>query len=216
MNVFVIGYVCTGYVWELTRNVILVCQKMFVRLRPALLRLYRTSTRKYSDDIKRDITTKDELSTVANLEQNFNELEFDVEKKSVLEECTEDISHVAPYLKPTFNFAAYVNKSETLQQLLHLGVDLHKLERKPDIMLFILGLKFDKDVKKYVTFLHDNGLSVDEIAYVFTKNPLILKEEIDNLQIRVNYLLSKNFTKDMIQRILSRNPFWMSFRYVRR
>ena len=186
---------------------------MLAQLRSALLKkLYRTATRKCSNGIKRDIATEGELPTVTNLERRFEELDYDPEKKSVLEECTEDISHVAPYLKPTFNFAAYINRSETLQQLLHLGVDLHKLERKQDVMRFVLGLKFDRDVKKYVTFLHDNGLSVDDIAYVFTRNPFVLREDVDNLRVRVNYLLSKKFTGDAIRRILSRNPFWISFR----
>ncbi|KAL3280975.1 hypothetical protein HHI36_004200 [Cryptolaemus montrouzieri] len=66
------------------------------------------------------------------------------EPKSVLEKCEEDLSHIATYLKPSFNFAAYVNKSETLQELLKLGVNLYKLEKKPEIPQYILGLDLER------------------------------------------------------------------------
>lgn len=134
------------------------------------------------------------------------------ENVSVLEECKEDIADVAPYLKPTFNFAAYVNKSETLQQLVKLGVNLHKIEKSVEAVPFILKLDFEKDVKNHIRFLYDHGVALEIIAEIFTKNPFILKEQLDDLNVRINYLESKRFTKEMITRILSINPFWLSFR----
>lgn len=131
---------------------------------------------------------------------------------SVLEKCQEDVSHVAPYLKPTFNFAAYVNKSETLQQLIHLGVNLYKLEKTSTIPPYLLKLDFEKDMKKYVMFLLDVGLSMDDLGTFITKNPLLFQIELSDLEARINYLKSKKFNSDMIVRILQRSPMWLSFR----
>lgn len=133
-------------------------------------------------------------------------------KVPVLQECKEDISHVAPYLQPTFNFAAYVNKSETLQQLVKLGVDLHRIEKNGEAVPFILKLDFERDVKGFVRFFHDHGVALEDVANIFTKNPFVLKERLEDLDVRVNYLESKRFDKEMISRILSSNPFWLSFR----
>lgn len=135
------------------------------------------------------------------------------EKLPVLQECKEDISHVAPYLQPTFNFAAYVNKSETLQQLVKLGVNLHKIEKNVDAVPFILKLDFERDVKNYIRFFHDHGVSLEDVANILTRNPFILKERSEDLNVRINYLESKRFDKEMISRILSCNPFWLSFRW---
>lgn len=134
------------------------------------------------------------------------------EKRSTLEECVEDISHIAPYLKPTFNFAAYVNKSETLQELLKLGVNLYKLEKDIDVPPFILSLKFEENIKPYVIFLYDLGLNEEDIGELITKNPFIFKEDLDDLMVRINYLKTKKFDNAMIQRIVSKNPYWLSFR----
>lgn len=139
-------------------------------------------------------------------------VETEHKKVSVLKECKEDVSHVAPYLKPTFNFAAYVNKSETLQQLVKLGVDLHKIEKSLEAVPFILKLDFERDVKNHIRFLHDHGVELDTIAEIFTRNPFILKERLDDLVVRINYLRYKRFDNEMIKRILNINPFWLSHR----
>ncbi|KAJ8953981.1 hypothetical protein NQ314_007174 [Rhamnusium bicolor] len=128
---------------------------------------------------------------------------------SVLEPLNEDISHVSTYLKPTFNFAAYINKSETLQELLKLGVHLYKLEKNEEIVQFILGLKFE-NIKDHILFLNDLGIETEKIGEYLTKNPLILKEDVENLKIRINYLKYKKFTDDMILRIVQANCFWLT------
>nr|CAD7408247.1 unnamed protein product [Timema poppensis] len=123
----------------------------------------------------------------------------------------DDISNVAPLFSPTFNFAAYINKSKTLQELVKLGVDLHQLEKKKGIPQFILKLDFDRDMKEYIRFLHDHGVPPDQLGIFFTRNPLIFKEDLENLQVRINYLLSKRFSSDNISRIITKNPYWLSF-----
>lgn len=159
-----------------------------------------------------------ELQITQHKTEVLNEADSDLipqkpEPRSVFEECKEDISHVAPQLRPSFNFAAYVNRSETLKQLVKLGVDLHKLESKKDktVPQFILGLDFDKDVAKHLLFLRDLGVSEETLGEFLTKNPMILKEDLETLQVRVNYLKSKRFTDFMITRIVAKNPYWLSF-----
>lgn len=134
------------------------------------------------------------------------------ENKSVLVPHTnEDLSNIDTYLKPTFNFAAYINKSDTLQQLLKLGVNFQKLEKDVEAPPFILKLKFD-DIKDHIIFLRELGLENDKIGELITRNPYIFKEDRDNLQVRINYLKYKKFSDEMIQRIIERNPFWLSHR----
>jgi len=41
---------------------------------------------------------------------------------------------------------------------------------------------------------------------------MIFKEPLDDLDTRINYLESKNFTTPMIQRIISTNPYWLNFK----
>ncbi|XP_011196162.2 transcription termination factor 3, mitochondrial [Zeugodacus cucurbitae] len=112
---------------------------------------------------------------------------------------------------PTFNLAAYVNKSPTLQQFIQLGVDLHSIERRKGLAKFVLGLDFEKDVKPHLYFLQDQGVSPDVFGEFITKNPLFFKIDLDDLQTRVNYLESKNFLPEQRLRIFTRNPFWLMF-----
>jgi hypothetical protein len=62
-------------------------------------------------------------------------------------------------------------------------------------------------------FLHDLGVPSDELGTFITKNPWIFKEDLDNLQVRVNYLQSKKFSAEMITRVMRKNPYWLLFRY---
>ncbi|XP_049949482.1 transcription termination factor 3, mitochondrial [Schistocerca serialis cubense] len=125
--------------------------------------------------------------------------------------CTEDLSTYAPYFKPAFNFAAYVNKSPTLQQLVKLGVDLHRIEKSRNSPEYILQLDFERDMSKHIRFLHDLGVPPDALGAFITKNPYIFKENLDDLSTRLNYLQYKKFTADGIARIVTTNPYWLMF-----
>ncbi|KAK9503832.1 hypothetical protein O3M35_010306 [Rhynocoris fuscipes] len=133
------------------------------------------------------------------------------ETGSPLDICKEDVSDYAPFLAPTYNIAAYVNKSPSLQQFIKLGVDLHRIEKKGLIEL-LLKNDFERDVKKYIKFLYNVGVPPEEYGHFFTENLEILKEDLDNLIIRTQYLLSKKFTNQDIVRIISKNPKWISHR----
>lgn len=161
------------------------------------------------------------LSHVAPLNQNditpniantLEVVESSKPQKSVLEPLDEDISHIGTYLKPTYNVAAYANKSELIQQLVQLGVNLHYIEKKlPQAMKFLLQCKFDT-IKDHIRFLNDLGVELVDVAGVITKNPLVLKESLEDLEVRINYLKFKKFDSEGVVRIVSKNPFWLTHR----
>ncbi|KAJ8924905.1 hypothetical protein NQ315_001062 [Exocentrus adspersus] len=166
---------------------------------------------RHSSQVSENVITKDTNSVVNAESLEAEDYSLAKPAKSVLEPLDEDISHVSTYLKPTFNIAAYVNKSDTLQQLLKLGVDFHRIEKKNvDCISFILGLKFD-DIKEHIVFLRDLGLETEDIARHISKNPQLLKEDLANLKVRINYLEYKKFTGEMITRIIQANPFLICF-----
>lgn len=123
----------------------------------------------------------------------------------------EFLDEVGPALPKSFNLAAFVNKSETLQQLVQLGVDLSKCDKKKLVPPMLLQLNFEVDVKPRIQFLTSIGVPADRLGYLLTKNPFLLKEPLDDLQVRVNYLLSKKFSREAIARIASNAPFFLMF-----
>lgn len=144
-----------------------------------------------------------------DLEKQFKQMLRD-DVRSVLEPVPEQQSvEIYPHTRPAFNFAAYVNKSETLQKLVQLGVDLHKLEKRKGIPQFLLQLDFEKDMKQHLMFLADIGVNPTELGEVITKNPLLFKEDLGNMEVRINYLESKRFVPEQITRIVTKNPFWL-------
>ncbi|XP_014259981.1 transcription termination factor 3, mitochondrial [Cimex lectularius] len=110
----------------------------------------------------------------------------------------------------SFNIAPFADKSPTLQELVKLGVDLSKIEKTRHAHELVLRLDFERDVQKYIRFLHDVGVPLDKLGQFFTINPFIFKEDLENLQVRINYLESKQFTPDSIARIIAVNPKWLS------
>lgn len=118
--------------------------------------------------------------------------------------------YVEPMLRPTFNLAAYVQKSETLQQLIKLGVNLDSLDRK-NVGKFIASLDFNKDIAAHILVLKEKvGIPIEAMGQYLTKNPNILKENLDDIQTRVNYLELKKFTRDDIVAIVTKNPQWLN------
>ncbi|VVC24613.1 Transcription termination factor, mitochondrial/chloroplastic [Cinara cedri] len=129
---------------------------------------------------------------------------------SPLEPNVTNVSTISPALRPTFNLAAYVNESYSLQQLVKLGVELYKFDSNPKIMETILKLDFERDMKPYIRFIHDIGVPTEEMGKFFTKNPLLFAEHMDDLITRINYLEHKNFNKEMITTIIRKHPQWLS------
>uniref|UniRef100_A0A0A9WEF6 mTERF domain-containing protein 1, mitochondrial n=1 Tax=Lygus hesperus TaxID=30085 RepID=A0A0A9WEF6_LYGHE len=131
-------------------------------------------------------------------------------RPSVLDECLEDVSDYTLPIAPSFNLAGYVDRSPHLQELMKLGVNLDKIERTKGAAEVILRLDFERDAKPYIQFLHDHGVASEELGNFITTNPFIFKEDLENLQIRINYLEAKLFSSESISRIISKNPKWLS------
>lgn len=149
-----------------------------------------------------------------NWEQEMEQIieEEEHEKRRSILAPVEDESKIyaEPMLRPSFNLAAYVQKSETLQQFIKLGVNLNRLD-KLNVGQFIANLDFKRDVEAHILLLtKDIGVPIEQLGNFFTKNPRILKESLDDIQVRVNYLELKRFTRDEIVTIITRNPFWLS------
>ncbi|XP_029426675.1 transcription termination factor 3, mitochondrial isoform X3 [Nannospalax galili] len=126
------------------------------------------------------------------------------------EEAIQIIAH--PPLPPaSFTLGDYVDHSETLQKLVHLGVDLSKIEKHPDAANLLLRLDFEKDIKQILLFLKDLGLEDNQLGTFLTKNYAIFSEDLENLKIRVAYLQSKNFSKANITQMVSNAPFLLNF-----
>lgn len=148
-----------------------------------------------------------------NWQNEMSDIAVEEKTKSILApvENPSEID-VEPTILPTFNLAAYVSKSETLQQLIKLGVDFSRIEKKVGHTKFVLNLDFERDMKEHLMFLTKTiNMDPDNLGWFLTKNPIIFKESIDDLQTRINYLESKRFTKDDITSIVSRNPYWLMF-----
>lgn len=105
----------------------------------------------------------------------------------------------------------YVNKSETLSKLVQLGVNLWKLEQRPNVGSMLLRLNFNADVAPRLLFLKDIGIEDSRFGYIISHNPFILTESLENLQSRVNYLKSKKFSSETVASMVSRAPYLLNF-----
>ncbi|XP_049607055.1 transcription termination factor 3, mitochondrial isoform X1 [Syngnathus scovelli] len=132
-----------------------------------------------------------------------------------LEEISdEEAASLTPYpsIPPaSASLREYVDQSEMLVKLVQLGVNLCKLEQRPNVGSMLLRLVFDKDVAPRLLFLKGIGVDDSHLGYVVTRNPLVLTEDLENLQARVNYLKSKKFTAENVASMVSRAPYLLNF-----
>ncbi|XP_067887653.1 transcription termination factor 3, mitochondrial [Heterodontus francisci] len=153
---------------------------------------------------------------VSSLAKDVQPVVFDgAPPHSLFEDISEEEAlqiEASPLLPPTsFTLRDYVDRSETLTKLVLLGVDLSKLERRPNVANMLLRLDFDKDVKERLLFLKDVGVEDPLLGAFLTRNPFILTEDMENLQMRIQYLQSKKFSKGAISRMVSRAPYLLNF-----
>ncbi|XP_004915194.2 transcription termination factor 3, mitochondrial isoform X2 [Xenopus tropicalis] len=149
---------------------------------------------------------------------DFNTLSEDLEGApplSPLEEITENeaaqIAADLPIPPASFTLQDYVDQSETLKKLVLLGVDLSKLEKRPNVANFLLRLDFERDVSRFLLFLKDVGLEDSQLGAFLSKNPFILSEDLENLQKRVSYLRLKEFSKEAVARMVAKAPYLLNF-----
>ena len=121
------------------------------------------------------------------------------------------LDQMSPSMGLSFNLSAFANECESLQMLIKLGVDLSYIEKNsPNVAEYILKLDFETDIKPYLIFLTDLGVNPENLSYILTKNPLILAQHIDDLNVRINYLRSKHFSPESIASIITKAPKWLN------
>lgn len=121
------------------------------------------------------------------------------------------IDQIVPATKRSYNFAAYVNQSETLQQLIRLGVSLYDIEStNQDAARHILRLDFERDCAPYVKFLVDNGLKERNLGRFISEYPDIFKEPLDELTYRIDYYKFKKFSNRLITKAINRSAHILS------
>ncbi|NXB33187.1 MTEF3 factor, partial [Eulacestoma nigropectus] len=139
----------------------------------------------------------------------------DIPPSSALEVISEEeaVQIIAEPLLPiqSSTLRDYVDHSETLEKLVHLGVDLSQVEKRQKAGQLLLTLDFEKDVKKILLFLKDVGVEDNQLGPFLTKNPYILAEDLEALETRVAYLKSKKFGKSEIAQMVSRAPYLLLF-----
>lgn len=138
---------------------------------------------------------------------------------SALEEISdkEAVSICVPTAMPpaSISLRDYVDKSEMLSKLVQLGVNLWKLEQRPNVGSMLLRLDFNTDVAPRLLFLKEIGVEDSHFGYIITHNPFILTENLDNLHARVNYLKSKKFSSETVASMVSRAPYLLNFNVKR-
>lgn len=137
---------------------------------------------------------------------------------------TGDLTHICPFFKS-----------------LIAGVNLWKLEQRPNVGSMLLRLNFNTDVAPRLLFLKEIGVEGSSFGYIITHNPFILTESLENLQARwheeiseilpcscmcfktvfnnvlffflqrVNYLKSKKFSSETVASMVSKAPYLLNF-----
>uniref|UniRef100_A0A8D0BKK9 Transcription termination factor 3, mitochondrial n=1 Tax=Salvator merianae TaxID=96440 RepID=A0A8D0BKK9_SALMN len=179
----------------------------------------------YCSNTKQNLNTEDnslclrdrpetEMQSDSNTKEVCEGLE-DPLPLSALEKISEDealqIIAQPPLPFESFTLQDYVDHSETLQKLVLLGVDLSKVEKCQGAGQFIIKLDFEKDIQKILLFLKDVGLEDKQLGPFLTKNPYILRADVEDLETRVAYLKSKKFSEEAITQIISGAPYLLLF-----
>lgn len=161
------------------------------------------------------VVYKSPLLPVRDTESQMS-LDLDtVAESSALEEIGDEEAasiSVPPAMPPaSTSLRDYVDQSETLSKLVQLGVNLWKLEQRPNVGSMLLRLDFNTDVAPRLLFLKEIGVDDSRFGYIITHNPFILTETLANLQTRVNYLKSKKFSSETVASMVSRAPYLLNF-----
>jgi len=143
----------------------------------------------------------------AQVEETDNVVESTTTPRSLSTDFDQDfVREIAGDPPISFNFAPYVNGSNTLKQLVKLGVDLSKIEKDRAMAEQLLWMDFDKDIKPVIQFLVDNRVNPDSLGKILTDNPQVIKEPRENLQTRIDYLMTKKLAMPVVAKIIESYP----------
>lgn len=74
--------------------------------------------------------------------------------------------------------------SYIIDHSLNAGVNLWKLEQRPNVGSMLMKLNFDTDVAPKLLFLKDIGVDGAHFGHIITHNPFLLMENLENLKAR--------------------------------
>ena len=121
------------------------------------------------------------------------------------------IRDMKPALRPfAYTLAYFVNESNVLQKFIEMGVEIQQWDADREICEFVLKLNFERDVAPYLIFLHDLGLNIENTAFIIRKNPFFLRETLEDLEMRIKFYESKNFSRENVATILTKSPKWLT------
>ncbi|EJD76697.1 hypothetical protein LOAG_16374 [Loa loa] len=116
-------------------------------------------------------------------------------------------------LPPThsWSIAHYVNHLPVLQVLVELGMDLFEVDSATHIGRKLVKLNWENDVRpKLVWLIHQVGMPITAVGSYLTRNPYFLLQDLETMQIRLNYLYTKQLNKAKILKIVKNNRFWLN------
>jgi hypothetical protein len=170
--------------------------------------------RVYADKVRKNISEKlpaapKELSLLEQTVETVRPGDFEPQ---LTEDKIEDIiKELKPAYRPfVYNLAYFSNDSKTLKKFIEMGIQIRDWDREREVAEFVLRLDFNRDVAPYLVFLHDLGIKSKAQSKIIQKNPMLFKESLDDLQIRINYLQSKKFSPEDICEIIAKAPKWLS------
>ncbi|KAK0053887.1 transcription termination factor 3 mitochondrial [Biomphalaria pfeifferi] len=142
-----------------------------------------------------DKMTQNELSDL-NMKQGVVSVhEKGIEPHTSSDEVQNVDEFTLPELSRTsMSLVPYVKRSLTLQKLVMLGVDLDKVQRVKEVSELLLKSDFKKDLLPLFKFLSSIKVPVKDMGKIFTENPLLFKENVQNLELRVGYMIHKKFS----------------------
>lgn len=77
--------------------------------------------------------------------------------------------------------------------LFFLGVDLSKLEKRPNVGSMLVRLDFQEDVVPRLLFLKDLGVQDFQLGPMLTKNPFLFTESLEDLQSRSELIIGLSY-----------------------
>lgn len=102
------------------------------------------------------------------------------------------------------------NRSKKIKELVKLGVDFSKIAKRHGDLERLLYLDWETQIKPQIRFLVDCGIDPQNLGKFFTLNTPLMWTDKDDIQVRINYLEAKLFTKEEISKILNHAFNWLT------
>ncbi|OWF34948.1 transcription termination factor 3, mitochondrial-like [Mizuhopecten yessoensis] len=153
-----------------------------------------------------DVVVVDEIGELAGVRNDQKPSDIYEDGTSAKDGQLISSSHPIPPIKvDSYNLAPFVAKSDVLRFLLHLKVNLAKIESKPNVANSLVKLNMEQDVVPTMLFLKDAGIPDAKLGKVIGIHPYIF-EEIDKAKLVVEFLQLKKFKKETIAHMIVGAP----------